>query len=195
MTLENKIQHFYDHSLQSAQREADNILSEHQKHLEQLFQEHKDMRSRQAQAELSAETEKLKRHINKEVSAEQFLIKRELSVKQAEITDWLFDEVRTHLNNFHNSAEYVDWIAEQLQQIKTFAGNDEVVVYIDPADEAFKATLEKNSSMELSVSDESFGGGIRAVISSRNILIDNSFDRLWAEEKAAFTFNGGLTDE
>lgn len=195
MTLENKLQHFYDHSLQSAQREADNIIAEHKQSLEKIFEEHKATKSRQAEAELSAETEKLKRNINKEVSAEQFMIKRELSVKQAEITEWLFEDVRKHLNAFHDSAEYVGWMNEQLQQIKDFAGNDEVTIYLDPKDEALKNSLEESSSMKLTISREAFGGGIRAVISSRNILIDNSFDRLWAEEKGSFTFNGGLTDE
>ena len=45
------------------------------------------------------------------------------------------------------------------------------------------------------VSREAFMGGMRAVIRSKNILIDNSFATLLREAKEEFVFAGGMTDE
>ncbi len=38
-------------------------------------------------------------------------------------------------------------------------------------------------------------GGMRAVIRSKNILIDNSFATLLRKAKEEFVFAGGMTDE
>ena len=41
---------------------------------------------------------------------------------------------------------------------------------------------------------EEFLGGMRAVIASKHILIDNSFKTLLSEAKSNFTFDGGKID-
>ena len=54
-----------------------------------------------------------------------------------------------------------------------------------------RTAATKKSGIKPVVSNVAFGGGIRAVIRSRNILIDNSFDTLMAEAKENFIFDGG----
>ena len=50
-----------------------------------------------------------------------------------------------------------------------------MVVYINPSDADKKQGLEQETGVELTVSSIDFGGGVRAVIRSRNILVDESF--------------------
>ena len=58
MTTEEKLQNFYNHSLDSANREAERVIHDHQKALDQIFEEHKNTGKRQADEEVAAETEK-----------------------------------------------------------------------------------------------------------------------------------------
>ena len=45
---------------------------------------------------------------------------------------------------------------------------------LSSGDAAFAKSLEKKLAHAITVSDEDFGGGIRAVIEARNIQIDDS---------------------
>ncbi|MFQ9547338.1 MAG: hypothetical protein ACLRZ6_05375 [Lachnospiraceae bacterium] len=46
----------------------------------------------------------------------------------------------------------------------------------------------------MTMSEYSFGGGMRAVIPARSILIDNSMDSRIAEVRNEFQFDGGEYD-
>ena len=75
------------------------------------------------------------------------------------------------------------------------AGEDALVVYLDPADQNRIPELAARFGFAPVVSREAFMGGMRAVIRSKNILIDNSFATLLREAKEEFVFAGGMTDE
>ena len=88
------------------------------------------------------------------------------------------------------AADLVDR-SQQIQEACDFAGEDALVVYLDPADQELAARF----GFAPVVSKEAFMGGMRAVIRSKNILIDNSFATLLREAKEEFVFAGGMTDE
>ena len=78
---------------------------------------------------------------------------------------------------------YKDYLTAKIQMAGEVAGTEPVIIYLDPSDEDKKAELEEKTGAGLTVSEIKFGGGIRAVIRSRNILIDESFlTRLEQEE-------------
>ena len=54
--------------------------------------------------------------------------------------------------------------------------------------QGFLQELERECGCELLVSGYPFGGGMRAVIPSKNVLIDESFDSRLSEEKENFSF-------
>ena len=194
MKTEEKLQHFYDLSIASAQEDAQKLIEKHQSGLDQAYDEHVAMKNRQADAELKAESDKLKRDFNKEVSAEHLLIKRQISEIQTDLKDKLFLEVTEKLNTFKETQEYQDMLYNQIIQAVEFAAGDEMVIYIDPSDEHLLVSLAerlKDAHIIPTLSKESFMGGMRAVIRSKNILIDNSFSTLLGDEKEKFTFDGG----
>ncbi|MDY2937317.1 MAG: V-type ATP synthase subunit E [Fusicatenibacter sp.] len=195
MTTEEKLQNFYNHSLDSASREAERLIADHQNALDKLFSEHKEIKLRQAEEEVAAETEKAKRDINKSLSADQLQIKRQLSRKNMELKDQLFAEVREKLNEYKKDPSYEDYLARKIREAVDFAGTDHLKLYLDSSDEAHKASLESKLSVTLTISSIPFLGGIRAVIPEKNILIDNSFETLIAEERENFIFHGGIGHE
>ena len=160
MTIEEKLQHFYTASIDSAMQEAQQVQTQHQEALDKIFQEHKETKERQIQSHIQAETDNLKREINKTVSA-----------------------------------EYLEYLSQRIQEARDFAGEDALVVYLDPADQNWIPELAARFGFAPVVSREAFMGGMRAVIRSKNILIDNSFATLLREAKEEFVFAGGMTDE
>ena len=86
---------------------------------------------------------------------------------------------------------YEDFLIRCIRQAKNFAGEDEIIIYINPSDEKKRSALENAARVTLTVSAEDFIGGIRAVIRSRNVLIDNSFRTQLRNEYDKFLFLGG----
>ena len=74
MTTEEKLQHFYDVSMESAREEAQKALEEYRRALDDMFEEHKKEKEKSAELRLKLETENAKREINKALSAEQLHI-------------------------------------------------------------------------------------------------------------------------
>ena len=195
MTTEEKLQNFYNHSLDSANREAERVIGDHQKALDKIFDEHKATARRQAEEEVAAETEKAKRDVNKTLSADQLHIRRKLSRKNLELKEKLFKEVREKLTAYKKDPSYEEYLERKIREAVTFAGNDKLTLYLDPSDEAHKASLEQKLSVTLTISAMPFLGGVRAVIPEKNILIDNSFETLLNEERENFIFHGGVEHE
>ena len=57
-----------------------------------------------------------------------------------------------------------------------FAGTDEAQIYIDPKDGGWLRELVSEYGSSIKLNDTGFMGGTRAVISAKNIFIDNSFE-------------------
>ena len=58
MTTEEKLQNFYNQSLDSATRQAQRVIGAHQKALDKIFEEHKATARRQAEEEVAARPRK-----------------------------------------------------------------------------------------------------------------------------------------
>ena len=54
MTIEEKLQHFYTASIDSAMQEAQQVQTQHQEALDKIFQEHKETKERQIQSHIQA---------------------------------------------------------------------------------------------------------------------------------------------
>ena len=191
MTTEEKLQHFYTASIESAQNEAKALLDEHQAALDKIFEEHREMKKRQEDAELSAEADKLAREMNKAVSAEQLRMKRMLSKKQEDLKEQLFVEVKNKLTAYMDTPAYEQFLYQKIKDALAFAGGEEIIIYIDPADKLHQQSLTQKLGIKPQLSRETFSGGMRAVIPSKNILIDNSFKTMLEDAKSRFTFQDG----
>ena len=54
MTTEEKLENFYNHSIESAKNEAERIVTEYQAALDQQFAEHQKRKKEQTEEELEA---------------------------------------------------------------------------------------------------------------------------------------------
>ena len=112
MTIDEKLQHFYEVSLEEAREDASQAIQEHKKLLSEKLEEHRQLSRQNAEAEVKAETEHVRREVNKALSAEQ-IIKRDWSKKQEELKEALFGEVSTKIRDFMSTSEYETYFARK----------------------------------------------------------------------------------
>ena len=179
MTIDEKLQHFYEVSLDEAREDAAQAIQEHKEHLARTLEDHKQTSRQNAEAEIKAETGHVRREVNKALSAEQITLRRDLSRKQEELKETLFAEVKTKVQQFITTAEYDEYLCRRISSSDKSKAND----------------LAQKTGTPLQVSKEDFIGGIRAEIPHKNILIDNSFSANLASMCREFKFDGGLKSE
>ena len=191
MTTEEKLMHFQAIGMEDARERSARMLDDYMKALEDAYEEHTADARRRADMQVEAETEKLEREINKRLSIGQLDLKREFSRRQEELKDKLFVELKDKLANFMETQEYQRLLDHQVKAVKEFAGDEELIVYMDPSDvdKVQRIALHHNASIK--ISEYSFNGGTRAVIPGKHILIDNSFETKLNEARHAFKFDLG----
>lgn len=186
MTLDEKLDLFYDTAMNEATEKNVQIIEEYKKSLQQTYNEHKASELLKAEHTLQLEAEKLKSERNKKLSAEALDIRKKITKKTNELKDILFVQITKQLEEFMKTEDYTHFLVKQIKASKDFAKKDTLTVYINPSDADKKELLEKETATELTISATDFFGGTRAVIHAKNILIDNSFMTRLAEEKEMF---------
>lgn len=176
MTIDEKLQHFMDVTTEKVNAENVKQLKEYQKGLEKVFQDFQEDALRKAALSLKLKEESLIRQKNAEIAKKQMEIREQTGKLQRELTQKLYSEVKGKLERYMGTRAYGQYLIDQVRSIKRYAGEDEVVIYIDPADVGKQNTVSAAVNTTVNVSAYSFGGGLRAVITKRGILIDQSFD-------------------
>ena len=175
MTTEEKLKHFQDICMEDARDRSAKMLDDYMAALEKSFEEHTADAKRRADMQVAMETEKLEREMNKRLSIAQLDLKREVSHKQEELKDKLFVELKEC----------------QVKAAKEFAGDAELIIYMDPPDQDKLQRIALHHNATIKVSEYSFMGGTRAVIPAKHILIDNSFETKLKEARHEFKFDLG----
>ena len=110
MKMQEKLQHFYKVSLESAQEEAQKEIESYEKELEDGFASYKEDRLRQEETNRKTEQESARRQINKEISSEQIELRRRLSVCRDECKQQLFQEVEQKLKDYRKDPSYEEYL-------------------------------------------------------------------------------------
>ena len=195
MTIDEKLSHFYDITVEDARTKAAAILEEHKEALEKMTAERKALSEENAQAQIKAETANARREVNKALSAEQLTIKRDWTKKQNELKEKLFSEVKELLDSFTKTPEYDTYLTGKIKEALDFAEDDEISVYLSPEDSALAEKLQQTTGVTIQIAKDSFLGGIRATIPQKNILIDHSFAGNFEAAYKEFKFDGGPEHE
>lgn len=191
MTLEEKIKHLQNASMEEARTEGNEIVRKYSDSLEKIFNEHKEAALRQAELNIKTETNKARQDLNKAMARAQIELKREQGICQTTLKQKLFRRIGVLVNEYMQTDEYKDLLCVYIQKGLDFARHETMDIYLNPSDVHLKEELEKRTGVILTVSREDFTGGIRMVIRERNILIDHSFKSALAEEYDRFLFIGG----
>ncbi len=191
MTNEEKLNNFRNMVMKAVRQNSADELDTYRESLDNAFEDYKKMKEQQAEAVIRAERVNLHREMNKTLSLEQIKIRHEYTKKYEERKKELFAEVRELLTQYMGTPAYEQLLIKQIKKAVKFARGEQVIIYIDPADEAHHASLQEATGAELTVSEYSFDGGMRAVLPKRNVLIDESFQTKMEEAMENFSFEGG----
>ena len=180
MTLQEKTAHIKDAAMLEARMQADAIVGQHRKALENINEQHKAEILRQSETRIKAEVTLAKQQFAMAASKAQLELKRELGKTQKQLKKEIFREVEEKLQEFMKTEGYKRHLVSYVEKAAKFAGGEEMTLYINETD-----------GMTLTVSKEDFVGGVRAVIHGRNILIDYAYKGALEREYQNFTFKGG----
>lgn len=187
MTLEEKLDIFYNAAINDATNQCVQILDEYKSNLEKLQKEHEEETLKKAEDSLKMESEYLIRDKNKRISDESLLLKRTITKKVNEYEKVIFEKVEQKMKVFMQTPQYYELLKQQIQYVLDFAKGEAVEIYINATDQEKKQSLENALHCSILISTIDFIGGTRAVIRNRNVLIDNSFATKLAEERDSFT--------
>lgn len=191
MKVEDRIKHIQDVVMEEARQQGNEIIGKHQEALDKVFETHRLEAMRQQQLRIRAEQYSAKRQIKTAVSKRQLTLKRELGKVKAQLKAELFCEVRAMLDDYKKTEAYKKQLLSLMEKAAKYANGQPVTIYLSAGDEDKKEYLEKQSGMSLTLSEEDFLGGLKAVIPSRNILIDESFLSALEKEQEEFILEGG----
>ena len=195
MTIDEKLSHFYDITVEDARAKAAAILEEHKQTLEKMTAERKALSEENVQAQIKAETANARREVNKALSAEQLTIKRDWTKKQNDLKEKIFSEVKELLESFTKTPEYENYLTAKIKEALDFAEDDEISIYLSPEDSSLIEKLQKITDATIQIAKDSFLGGIRSTIPHKNILIDHSFAGNFEAAYKEFKFDGGPEHE
>lgn len=176
MTIDEKLQHFMDVTTQKVNAENAKQIEDYKKGLDKVYESYCETARRKSELSLKLKEESLEKQKNADLAEKQMEIREKTGKLLRELDEKLYSEVKGKLERFMATGEYERYLVEQVKKILAFADGDDVVIYIDPEDIARKGTVSAGANTALTVSEYSFGGGVRAVIEKRGILIDQSFD-------------------
>ncbi len=188
MENREKLNIFYTSALEAANKRSSEDMRKFGALMEQRMEEFRKQKKEELTSRYKTEAEKLKRDLNRQVSESTTELKRRLNERQQEKKEALFDMVSSKLEAYRKTEGYNDYLIAKIQMAKEFARQEEVVIYMDPTDQDRKEFLEGACGCSLMVSQQEFGGGIRAVVRSKNVLIDESFQTKLNQEREAYTF-------
>ena len=187
MTLDEKLEQFYQAAIESATNQNLQIIEEYKKSLQVIYDNYKNEVLKKIENAYQEESERLLREKNRELSKEAVKLKQKVSEKTSELIGKLFQEVLKKLTEFKSTPEYFDLLCKQIREAFEFAGGNSMTIYLTSADSNLKSSLETALNTTLTVSTEEFVGGIKAFIQDKNILIDNSFASRIEELKSKFS--------
>lgn len=191
MTLEEKIAHLQASSMEEARAEGNAVIDAYRKTLDAMLKEYKEQKNRQSEIRIKAEAVNARQKMKQATAKYQLDLKRHSGKTRQELKDKIFEETLGLVHNFMETEAYHEFLLKCIRQAVTFAAGEPVVIYINASDKERQEELEKATGAQLSVSVEDFIGGVRAVIRSRNVLIDNSFKTQLRNEYDQFLFLGG----
>lgn len=177
MNIDEKLEYFYNVSIETAMAKKDTIVHDYMVGLDVQFENFKKDTTAKYKLLEKTTIDTLRQDFSKDFSLEQQHIRRKLTHKKDELKEKLFEEVSELLKEFLVSEAYTELLIKEIKFSLSVAPKEPITIYIDPIDADKKEYLEEQTGTDITISGYSFGQGMRAIIPSKNILIDYSFNR------------------
>lgn len=186
MTIEEKMEYFRSLSLESANSQSAESLSNYKQSLDDELEIYKENSTRLAEESKRARLNQVKADSKKQLSSAQMAMKKEFTNKQSKIKAQVFELVRKKISEYRKTPEYVSYLKNQIDHILAEYQENNLTVYIDSKDADLLNELKSHFNCNIEIYEKEFLGGTRTIIPERNILIDHSFKTKLMEEQEKF---------
>ncbi len=187
MEINEKLDIFNRATIQAAEGQSREMLEEQERLYREMLTEYEKRKQEEQQTKTRDAMARVRREINRAVSGQMMEEKKNFHAKQEEQKAELFAMVEEHIRAFRGTEAYIRLLEEKIGTARDFAGGEELTVYLDPEDEPLRGRLERETACVLTPAEKPFGGGIRAVIPAKNMLLDESFSEKLERERELFS--------
>lgn len=188
MEISEKLDIFYRAAIDAANEQSTAMLEKYRLGYEENLSEYRQEKQREQATRERIVQERVRKEVNRALSEELVSLKKQYHKAQEARKEALFALVEEKLAAYRGTEEYEELLERKITDALQLARGRKLRIYMDPADADLKERLEARCGCALLVSAYAFGGGIRAVIPERNMLIDESFDSRLAREREQFSF-------
>lgn len=188
MEINEKLDIFYRAAIEAANEKSGEFLEEQKKAYEQNIAAYEKKKQEELESRVRIAKKQVEKEENRKISEELLQLKKMYHSEQEKRKEELFLLVEDRLKAYRKTEAYREHLLQKALWAKEYAAAEELEIYIDPSDEKMREELAEKTGCKVMVSGEPFGGGLRAVIRSQNLLMDESFDRKLSEEREQFSF-------
>lgn len=188
MTLEEKLENFKKSAMKDATMQSNSLIQDSEEKIKKSLDEYEAKAKEDFDSKLKIQTSMIISKNNQDITKDTLKIKQEIEKRRLELVDSLFEDLEMKLIEFKKSAEYKDLLIKQINDVKEYAKDSEITIYIDGTDAGLVSELKEITNIPVEISDIRIIGGVKGVIKDKNLLLDYSFINKLGEEKANFTF-------
>lgn len=172
----------------AADAEADKLLTSAERRAEETLKCADEEYIDEAYQDVSAETKKIKKNLERKVSQENFESSKELLTYRQNLSEEFFKEIYDKIVSYSNCERYEKRLAVILSEVylqRVFS--EDTVIFVRPSDvDKVKKLYPKN---QIKADKKIKLGGVSVFYSNDKIYIDRTFDSAFEQQKAAFAEN------
>lgn len=121
-------------------------------------------------------------------------LKKNVLSKRQSITDSVFEDVVSRINEFTKSDDYKAMLLKSAEKMVEICKDDHITVYIHSRDMIFANDIKSvSSTIELSTDDKITLGGMYGICKSRSVKLNDLLETRLSVQKNEFYKNSGLS--
>ena len=175
MEINEKLEVFYGAAIGAANSQSAAILGEQKNIYQSAMEEHEQSCRAALESSRRIFLEKQKKEVNRQAAEQMMTWKKDYQARREQKTRELFEIVINKLASYRQTDGYETFLLAQIKKAEEFAQGEEMIIFISPSDRERQTVLQEKSGCKVEIAEDEFSGGIRAVIPSKNVLIDESF--------------------
>lgn len=175
MEINEKLEVFYGAAIGAANSQSAAILGEQKNIYQSAMEEHEQSCRAALESSRCIFLEKQKKEVNRQAAEQMMTWKKNYQTRREQKTRELFEIVTKKLASYRQTDGYETFLLAQIKKAEEFAQGEEMIIFISPSDRERQTVLQEKSGCKVEIAEDEFSGGIRAVIPSKNVLIDESF--------------------
>jgi vacuolar-type H+-ATPase subunit E/Vma4 len=186
MEINEKLEIFSKAAIDAATMQSESILEEQKTAYQAEITAYRQKKQEQWEEREHILGEKVRKEVNREVSGQLMATKRKYHEAEEEKKDMIFKLAEQKIAEYRKSDAYYKDMCKLIEGAKREAGSESFTVYISAEDEGILDRLTHATKSDITVTKEKLGGGIRAVIPSKNIMIDETYATKLKRERETF---------